>query len=459
LGDYIQYRKGFTFTITERSSVVIGDATGEAYYQLSPSEAPDSTIITGYMLYKTLEAGTYRILTDDNGASSFNGEPLTTHMNVYIANDSYKSYTELPYSQPIDTAVSGQIQDTLFLFQRSVHITYSTADPYYINVQEGNAYRITCTFNSTDKYAGGIYILQALTGDDQTDIFVSIFVDNEKQTNSTVYTAEATGTIKILPFSFASGIPYRISVEQIEDIYTIPEALDAATTITNIPYNATGVMGDGLLINCEDASVIGFMPYELYYGYPFKVHLAKNDTLAITMNVDLFSMMEAGEVFIFEKSNDGYIKVGKNGADEEDVPTIVYTAQEEMDLYILAALSGVFSVNLLPMFLQILGIDLPIDAADLPYELTITHDVPLALENINATANIKITNPVKDFATIQESAGKNIEVYDNLGKCILKQKIASDNEQIATNSWAKGIYFVKLTKDGMNLGTAKLIKI
>jgi hypothetical protein len=321
-----------------------------------------------------------------------------------------------------------------------------------MDVQKGSSYEFTCTFNpsdSTEEFSGGVYILNNSLIGQTADVLRSAFVRTGTPTNTTIYTAPHTGTVKILPFSHANGMSYELSVKRLET-QTVPEALDAAIAITDFPFEQKGIMKDGLAVDCEDASFIGNPDYpnDLFYCYPFKVHIAENASLTITMNVDYFSIYNVGQVYILEKSNNTYTKIGQAGFDEYDqIPTIVYTAPEEMDLYILAS-----NTIQLPFSLSSI-------AGDMPYELHINYSASSAFEDINATANIKISNPVKDFVTIQESAGKNIEVYDNLGKCILKQKITSDNEQIATNSWAKGVYFVKLISNGTDLGTAKLVKI
>jgi hypothetical protein len=453
---YPCYTKGFSFTLTDSSSVVISGPHAEAYYQLFTSKTADSSIASGLAIYQSLAAGTYYILADDYGTLFFrvyDDEPLTTRMDVYVANGPYKSYTELSY-QSLDTTqtISGHLRDTLLLFPTTIQIIHSTYNPYYMNVQEGSSYEFTYTFNpsdSTEEFSGGLYILNnSLTGR-TSDILRSAFVRTGTPTSSAVYTASHTGTVKILPFSYANGIPYELSVKRLET-HTVPDALDAAIAITDFPYEQTGIMKDGLAVDCQDASFIGNPDYpnDLFYCYPFKVNMAENASLTITMNVDYLSTYNVGQVYLFEKSNNAYTKIGQAGFDEDDqIPTIMYTAPEEMDLYILAS-----NTIQLPFSLSSI-------AGDMPYELHISHSTPSALEKSNAMANIKISNPVKDFVTIQESTGKNIEVYDNLGKCILKQKITSDNEQIATNSWSKGIYFVKLTDNGTNLGIAKLVKI
>jgi hypothetical protein len=479
--------RGFYFTLTERSSVVINNPSGLVYYRIGTSWIMDSlltigspllpidssftldlSLASGREVYKTLEPGTYYFLSDDNGAlyyKDYGDEPLTTRIEVYTTNSTYRRYTELPYSQLFDTThpVSGQLQDTLLLFPADIHIVHSTYNPYYMNVEKAKSYLITCTLSSTTQtegYAGGTYFLNdSLNGAPVNDIIGSVFLTGNT-TKSSIYTASYTGKIKILPFTFASGISYELSVKELQT-YTVPTALDAATTITSFPYTDTGKMGDGMLINCEDASLIGsvnFLTDMLYCGFPFKVHLSEGDSLFITFNVDYYTsdtVYNVGEIYIFEKSDNSYEKIGQIGFDESyDTvivkPHLMFIAPNEMDLYILAT-----NTYMLSYTLGIGVVDL------LPYGLTLTinSSATAAIENIGAAANIKISNPVTDFVTINGSAGKNIEVYDNSGKCILKQKIMSDNEKIATSSWAKGIYFVKLTDNGKNSGTAKLIKI
>jgi hypothetical protein len=458
--------KGFSFTLTEPSSVVISGPQGLAYYKLFASQDMDSSLIAeAYTIYETLEAGTYYILTDDRGFGEAFNEPLQTRIEVYVANGQYQSYTEEAlYSLLSTQSVGGDLQDTLLMFNTDFRIAHSTKDLHYIEVQEGKSYKIVGRFSSADsiEYGGGVCVLNStLTGNVYDLACPQIEVTSEKPADSTIYTADQTGAIKILPYSYTNGISYEIFVEQLET-YTVSEALDAAKTITDLlPYEQEGIMGeDALLINCQDGSLIGmfFLPNQLYFGHTFKTHLSKNDSLVVTANVDFFNdedsiIYNVADIHIFEKSDNGYEKIGQVSASGEDTPpiSIAYKAENDMDLYILASNIYYFIYSY---------IEDPGFTTDRPYELRIDrYTTSSSLENIYTTANIKITNPVKDFATIRESAGKNIEVYDNLGKCIFKQKITSDNEQIATNSWAKGIYFVKLTKDGMNLGTAKLIKI
>lgn len=67
-------------------------------------------------------------------------------------------------------------------------------------------------------------------------------------------------------------------------------------------------------------------------------------------------------------------------------------------------------------------------------------------------------NLIKESVNIKGAAGKNVVFYDNLGKCILEQKIVADTENIATTSWTNGIYLIRITENGKILGTMKLIK-
>jgi hypothetical protein len=67
-------------------------------------------------------------------------------------------------------------------------------------------------------------------------------------------------------------------------------------------------------------------------------------------------------------------------------------------------------------------------------------------------------NPAQDFITITNAAGKDLVVYDNLGRRFLEQEIVSDTENIAVSSWSKGIYFVRTAKNGNDSGVIKLIK-
>ncbi|MDR2556552.1 MAG: hypothetical protein LBC49_02425, partial [Bacteroidales bacterium] len=214
------YGRGFYFTLTEPSRVVISGPRALAYNQLYTSQAMDSSLDGGYALYQTLEPGTYYFLSDDNGAlffGDYGGEPLTTRIEVYTVNGTYKSYTELQYSQLLEETqpVSGQLQDTLLMFPITIQIAQSTETPYYMNIEDGESYEITFALNSTDPegFAGGVYVLNStLSGEQDVDILGSAFVASAQPERSMIYTASYTGIVKILPFSFANGVSYEISV-------------------------------------------------------------------------------------------------------------------------------------------------------------------------------------------------------------------------------------------------------
>ena len=67
-------------------------------------------------------------------------------------------------------------------------------------------------------------------------------------------------------------------------------------------------------------------------------------------------------------------------------------------------------------------------------------------------------NPVRENVHIKGAAGKNMVVYDDLGKRILNKRIMSDIEILSLTSWAQGIYFVRIIENGKCLGIIKLIK-
>jgi hypothetical protein len=77
----------------------------------------------------------------------------------------------------------------------------------------------------------------------------------------------------------------------------------------------------------------------------------------------------------------------------------------------------------------------------------------LALHNISI-----FPNPAKDIVTIAGAAGKDVIIYDNIGRQIFEQKIKTDNENITLNVLSKGIYLVKITENGTEIGTVKLEK-
>jgi hypothetical protein len=448
------FTRGFIFTLTEASTVVINGPQGLAFYRIYAEQTRENLPLAGgYAIYKELAAGTYYLETDDSGAlyfEDYGGEPLTTRMEVYVTNGIYPSYTDLPYSQLLGaTQAEGQLQDTLLLFPETINIVHSTSNPYYIEVEDGKSYQITGTFTGSSTtqaggYAGGVYLLNGTLNGTTDDVIGSLFLDGDTP-NSSVYTATYTGQVKVLPFTFASGISYQLSIEPMQT-YLVPAALDAATAITSFPYSQTGSMEDGLLINCQDASLIGFeglaaLFNQLYYGYPFKVHLNEGDPLYITMNIDYFGVYDVGEIYLYEKSGGAYTKIGQIGFDEDEAPYLPFEAPYEMDLYIVVSNTAYFPYP---------------SSIGLLYDLLIDNS-PSGLNTVDA-AGIKISNSAPDFITLSGAAGKNVGIYNSLGQRIWEQKIASDNERIAVSSWAKGIYFVKLTGNGTNLQTVKLLK-
>jgi hypothetical protein len=83
----------------------------------------------------------------------------------------------------------------------------------------------------------------------------------------------------------------------------------------------------------------------------------------------------------------------------------------------------------------------------------------LGIENAGISNQIVISpNPAQNFATITGAAGKTLAVYDNIGKKIFEQKNYTDTENIAINQWAKGIYLVKITQNGVDFAVVKLVK-
>ncbi|MDR0508198.1 MAG: T9SS type A sorting domain-containing protein [Dysgonamonadaceae bacterium] len=432
--------RGFYFTLTETSNVVINGPWAWAYYYLYDSRdiTTAKELARGYAIYATLDAGTYYIATDDNGCYYFkdmDGQYLTQRMNVYFANGTYPSYTTLPYSQELNSSasVAGQMNDTVLVFTTSVGIIHSTVTPYYLNIEENKSYKITCTITSdnTEDYAGGLYILdESLTGT-SNDLKSSLIIDGGKsgnaETRSRIYNATYTGIAKILPVAFTGGVSYTISVEPMET-YLLPEALDIATSLATFPHTATGNIETGILINAQDGSVIGSTDYsnQLYNGFPFKIDLNESDKVNIAMNIDYLNVYNLGYIYLFEKTaNNAYNKIGEVGFPQ--TPAIEFVAPEKMDLYILTSIAYLMPYP---------------NATGMTYELSIDKS-PMSLPDITVESINIYPNPASEVLQITNyelQKGEYVEIMDITGKVV----IISETCPVNVSSLAKGIYFAKI---------------
>jgi hypothetical protein len=66
-------------------------------------------------------------------------------------------------------------------------------------------------------------------------------------------------------------------------------------------------------------------------------------------------------------------------------------------------------------------------------------------------------NPVKGVFTITNSQGALIEIYNVVGKLMVKTKIQSNKQSVDISAYSKGLYFVKFTNNGV-VFSEKIIK-
>jgi hypothetical protein len=88
------------------------------------------------------------------------------------------------------------------------------------------------------------------------------------------------------------------------------------------------------------------------------------------------------------------------------------------------------------------------------------NDLTTTIENESIiNADIKVyPNPVKDHFYIDNCNGTTMTLYNSVGSLILNMNITSNHQTIDISSISKGIYFIKIAKDGRYEGE-KIIKL